>query len=227
MSETTGFDPLPVVEAVTILEACGVIDYNGHASFRLGDDRFAINSGASNRAAMGAADVVVMDERGEVAPGTPTAPREHPLHTAIYAARPDAGAVVHAHAPWATLLSTCSMPYEPVYAQGALLGAVPLYGRSASINTPALGIAVAEALGPCRALLLQSHGVAVCGATLKEAAVLTIYLEENARRQILARQAGGYRRLDPEEIADAASLDDAKLFAKCWAYFRAKSRLGA
>lgn len=214
----------PLVAAVTLLERAGLIDFNGHASVRLAGGGLAINSGASNRAALGAGDITAADAAGETVPGLPAAPKERYLHAELYRARPDAGAIVHAHAPWGTMLSTARIAYEPVFPQGALLGEVPLFGEVASINAPELGAALAKTVGSGRAALLQNHGIVVCGATLEEAVVLALYLEENARRQVLARSVGGYRVLTRDEAAAAVeNLTDAKLFRKAWEYYAAKA----
>ena len=56
--------------------------------------------------------------------------------------------------------------------------------------------------------------------------MLALYLEENARRQMLARSAvGTYRVMTAEEISSAErNLRDAKLFDKAYAYYLAKAR---
>lgn len=214
-----------LVAAVTLLERAGLIDFNGHVSARAPEGA-TINSGASNRAAMAVADITLIDALGETYPGLPAAPKERHLHAAIYRARPDVAAIVHAHAPWGTMLSTVGLGYEPVTPQGALLGPVPLFPDVASINTAALGDRLASTLGSGRAVLLQNHGIAVVGASVEEAVVLALYLEENARRQVVARTAGGYRRLTEAEAADAiANLSEPKLFRKAWEYYAAKAGL--
>ena len=51
---------------------------------------------------------------------------------------------------------------------------------SALIRTPAMGAGVAAALGPHRAVLLKSHGVAAVGVTIEEAVIGVIMLENAA-----------------------------------------------
>lgn len=213
-----------LAEAVALLERAGLIDYNGHVSARAENGLFAINSGASNRAAITPNDITFMDAGGEPGEGLPTPPKERYLHTAIYARRPDVGAIVHCHSTWCTMLSTCSVAYEPVFPQGSLVGEAPLFERVASINTPDLGDSLAAVLGEGRAALLQSHGMLTCGGTIQEAVVLALYMEENARRQMLALSCGRpYRVMTPDEIAETErNLRDPKLFDKAYAYYAAK-----
>ena len=65
-----------------------------------------------------------------------------------------------------------------------------------------MGRAVAAALGPHHALLMRGHGVTVAGATLQQATVLAVMLEEAARIQLLADAAGGtVEPFPPEDVA--------------------------
>jgi L-fuculose-phosphate aldolase len=50
---------------------------------------------------------------------------------------------------------------------------------------------VASALGPHKAVLLRNHGVAVVGASIEEATVLALLLEEACQIQLLAQAGGG------------------------------------
>jgi ribulose-5-phosphate 4-epimerase/fuculose-1-phosphate aldolase len=54
-----------------------------------------------------------------------------------------------------------------------------------------MGAGVARALGPHKAVLMRNHGVAVVGASVEEATILTILLDNAAQIQLLAAAAGG------------------------------------
>jgi L-fuculose-phosphate aldolase len=53
-----------------------------------------------------------------------------------------------------------------------------------------MGAGVARALGQGRAVLLKNHGVVVTGASIAEAVIGTIMLENGAMVQLLAEAAG-------------------------------------
>ncbi len=53
-----------------------------------------------------------------------------------------------------------------------------------------MGAGVARALGKGRAVLLKNHGVVVTGASIAEAVIGTIMLENGAMVQLLAEAAG-------------------------------------
>lgn len=213
-----------LAEAIRLLERSGIIDFNGHVSLRRPDGGLSINSGRSNRARVTAVDIVTVDRDGAVPPGTERPPMELPLHAEIYRARPDVQAIVHAHPQWSTLLSMTGRPYEPVFAQGALPGRVPIFPEMSSVNTGDRGRRVAAALGDGRTLMLRSHGTVVVGGDLLEATVLAIYLEENARRQCQAALLGPYHVLNEDEVREAhQNLWKPGLFAKAWEYYLSKA----
>jgi L-fuculose-phosphate aldolase len=211
-----------LLTALRILEANGIIDFNGHASQRQGSGA-VINSGRSVRSRLTESDFVLVDENGEGRPGADAPPMEVHLHMAIYRRRSDVGAIVHGHPTWSTLLSSTGTPYTPVYPQGTLLGALSVFPSPRSINKPDVSRQVAELLGDGCAILLRAHGMVVAAADIRSATVLALYLEENARRQCLAAPLGEPYRFSPEEIeASRAGLNKPNLFAKAWDYYAAK-----
>ena len=212
-----------LVDAIRMLERSGIIDYNGHCSVRVGGDRLFINSGASVRGKLTVEDIVCIDLDGKLIGGNVPPPLEFHLHTEIYRARPDVNAVAHTHPRWSTYLSMTGTPYKPVYAQGVLLGEIPLFDSPMSINTKPMGEQLAQALGDRPSILLKSHGVTVVGADMIECFTLAVYLEENSERQYMARQLGEPYVFTPEEQeACRQKLWTKSLFQKTWDHFYSK-----
>jgi L-fuculose-phosphate aldolase len=212
-----------LVDAIRMLERASVIAYNGHFSARVGENRLLINSGASVRGALTAEDIVAIDFDGKPLDGNVAPPLEFHLHAGIYRARPDVKAVVHTHPRWSTYLSMTGTPYKPVYAQGVLLGKVPLFDSPNSINTKPMGEQLATALGDRPSILLKSHGVTVVGSDVTEAFTLAVYLEENAERQYMAMQIGEpYVFSEEEQQLCREKLWTASLFKKTWDHYRSK-----
>jgi hypothetical protein len=58
-----------LVDAIRMLERAGIIDYNGHCSVRVGEDRLFINSGASVRGKLTVEDIVCIDLDGKLIGG--------------------------------------------------------------------------------------------------------------------------------------------------------------
>jgi ribulose-5-phosphate 4-epimerase/fuculose-1-phosphate aldolase len=216
-------DTSNLIDALHMLEAQGIIDFNGHASMRAGEASFAINSGRSVRCALKPGDVVTVDLDGQLLEGSDAPPQEYHIHSEIYRRRSDVAAIVHAHPKWSTFLTMTGRKVEPVFPQGALLGDLEVFDSPLSVSMREMGGRVAEALADARAILLRSHGTIVVGADIKEAFCLTVYLEENAYRQYMALALGQPYALSPQEIASCRkSLWKPHLFQKAWDYYRAK-----
>lgn len=213
----------PLVDAIRMLTHAELIDYGGHGSLRRDSASFFINSGASIRSTLTAADIVAIDLDGQLQEGTARPPLEFPLHGEIYRARPDVNAVLHTHPKWSTLLTMVGEPFRPVFPQGALLGAIPVLDSPLSINTRDMGERVAAALGAGPAVLLKSHGGVVVGADMLECFARAIYLEENASRQYLAMQIGSpYVLSASEQEACRTRLGTPSLYRKAWDHYHVR-----
>ncbi len=213
-----------LADALCMLERAQIIDFNGHMSARLpGADRLLINSGTSVRSALTPSDIVTITFDGAPAEGDAAPPMEFHIHTEIYRRRPDVHAIVHTHPLWSTLFSMTGQPLLPVTMQAAVIGEIRPFDRTASINTQPLGIDLANALGDARAVMLRSHGAVCVGADIVEAFVLAVYLEENARRQYLARPLGTLAVLGDDELETIGrNLRKPHLLRKAWDYHHAK-----
>lgn len=212
-----------LVDAIRMLERARIIDYNGHCSARRDAESFYINSGASVRSSLTVDDIVALDLDGSLIEGTARPPLEFHIHSEIYRTRSDVHAVMHTHPHWSTFLTMTGVKYRPVYAQGVLLGDVPIVDSPLSVNTKASGEQLAATLGRGRAVLLKAHGAVTVGASIIEAFVLATYLEDNAYRQYMSMQIGEpYVFSDAEQRACVENLWSAGLFQKAWDYYRSK-----
>ncbi len=212
-----------LVDAIRMLERAGIIDHNGHCSARRDETSFYINSGASVRGSLTTADIVTVDLGGDLIEGTARPPLEFHIHSEIYRARPDVNAVMHTHPQWSTFLTMTGVPYQAVYAQGVLLGDLPIMNSPLSVNTKPMGEKLAATLGRGPAALLKAHGAVTVGADVVEAFVLAAYLEENAYRQYMAMQIGKpYVFSEAEQQACREKLWSANLFKKTWDHYRSK-----
>jgi L-fuculose-phosphate aldolase len=223
--ESASIDQLKTQLALCIrmLERADIIDFNGHCSIRIGEDRILINQGNCQRSQITAADIVTIDMEGRLIEGVANPPLEFHLHTGVYRARADVKAVVHAHPKWSTYLTMTGNAYEPVFAQGVLPGECPVLDTPASINTREMADRLSAVLGDRPAALMKSHGAVAVGASIVEAFVLAVYLEENAQRQYMALQIGKPYVFDGEDRQAAREkLWSASLFQRTWDHYKAK-----
>ena len=210
--------------ALAMLEREEVIDFNGHFSARLPDGRgLLINAGNSVRSRIQTADFIEIGFDGKPLAGVNTPPMEFHLHAQVYLARPDVNAVVHTHPRWSTVLTSVGQRWQPLTMQAAVLGPVSTFDKTASINSAALGAEVATFLGPAKAALMHRHGAVSVAASVLDAFVQAIYLEENAHRQYLALQVGVPQFLSDDEcVTIGRNLSRPVLLQKVWDYHAAK-----
>src|SRR5260221_5217114 len=146
-----------LVDCIRMLEQSDIIDYNGHCSVRLDDDRVLINIGSCQPSRLTVDDICTIDLEANQIEGKGNAPLERHLHCGIYRARSDVKAIVHAHPKWSTFLTMVGETYLPVYAQGSLVYPVPLLDSPNSINTRAMADRLAETPRNPPAALMKSH----------------------------------------------------------------------
>lgn len=188
------------------LDAAGFMpSKSGNLSLR-DDDGFLITPAALPYAELTEADLVRVGPDGSIAPGQRRPSSEWRLHAAIYAARPDAMAIVHTHSPKATALSCARADIPPFHYMILMAGGAVRCAAHATFGTEALARNAVRALEGRGAALLANHGAVAIGATLAKAEALAREVE-NLAGQYLALLAAGLRPvlLTPKELDEAAA----------------------
>src|SRR5205814_3094565 len=116
------------------------------------------------------------------------------IHGAIYEARPDVIAVVHAHAEDTLPFGITDVPLRPVIHSGSFIGShVPVWDIAANfgdtdllVSNTAHGRDLARWLGPNNVVLMRGHGFAAAAQSLIDVVRLSVYLPRNARVQLAA-----------------------------------------
>ena len=194
-----------IVEAGRRLYAMGLIAGNqGNLSARDGE-RLLVTPAGACKGYLRVEDVVVTDLDGRPAGGR--ASSEILMHAAVYRARPDVRAVVHAHPPVATGFALAGVALDrPLLAEPVVtLGPVPIvpFGTPASAE---LAQQVERAIGGAHALLLANHGALTVGETLWRAWERMETLEQLARVALAARLLGQPRELAGDALASLEAL---------------------
>ena len=174
----------------------------GNLSVRLGqEDSFLITPTGMAYDALEAADIVCMRLDGK-AEGRRKPSSEWRFHRDLYAARPDAGAILHAHSPFATSLACLRRDIPPFHYMIARFGGDSLRCAGyATFGTQALSDAVLLAIANRRACLLANHGMLVLADDLAQVLDLGSELEALCKQYWRACQLGPPVLLDALEMA--------------------------
>jgi L-fuculose-phosphate aldolase len=198
-----------LIQAGKVLVAEGQDDFTrGHISMRLPDNpsHFFMKPHSVGLDELTMENILTIDLDGNVVAGKARRHSEVYIHSEIFKVRPDVASVIHTHPPYAVALSASGRPLK-CYSQPSALfyEALGTYAATiALIRSPAMGAGVAAALGPHRAVLLKNHGVAVVGASIEEAVINVIMLENAAQVQMITEAAGDpgpeFPRADIEKL---------------------------
>lgn len=111
---------------------------------------------------------------------------EWAVHAAVYVARPDVSAIIHAHPVYACVLAVRGERLEELLDEvGPVLGGAVEIAEYAPSGTPQLGDHAIAALGGRFAVILANHGTVTVGADLEEAFYRLEVLERAAQVQVL------------------------------------------
>lgn len=145
--------------------------------------------------------IVLVSPEGDVLHGDGRRHIEYPIHTEIMARRAEVGAVVHTHSDAANAFSALDVPLRPLSHAGSLFSYpdVPRFTLTGGlISTPALGQALADALGPAPACLMPQHGLVAVGKDVPSAVMTAVLLDRACRTQLMAMAAGPLTRWGSE-----------------------------
>jgi L-fuculose-phosphate aldolase len=198
-----------IIVAGKVLVAQGQDDFTrGHISFRLADNPnlFFMKAHSIGLDEITMQNILTIDLDGNVVAGKARRHSEVYIHSEIFKARPDVNCVIHTHPSYSIAMSATGRTLKCYSQPGALFyGALGTYSDTINlIRSPAMGAGVARALGKGRAVLLKNHGVVMTGATIAEAVIGTIMLENGAMVQLLVEAAGDpapeFPRADIEKL---------------------------
>jgi L-fuculose-phosphate aldolase len=170
----------------------------GNLSLRSGD-LVAVTPSGIPYDRLDAASMCVIGIEGNVVEAPTVPSSEVPMHLAVYRGT-KAGAVVHTHSPYATVLSTLVDELPPIHYVIAGLGGRVRVAPYHTFGTEELAVDMINALSGRAAVLLQNHGTITYGPTLEQAYDRSVTLEWLSTMYWRAKLFGQPNILSDDEI---------------------------
>jgi ribulose-5-phosphate 4-epimerase/fuculose-1-phosphate aldolase len=209
-----------VAQGCRVAAARGLVDgILGHVSLRVDDDHLLVRCRSDTDT--GVAFTRPGDIRLVGFDGSPggdgeldgyRVPNELPIHVETMLADSAHRAVAHLHPPAVVAADLAGIAIRPIYGAydipGASLarGGVPVYERAVLIRNSALGKEMVAAMRGRPVVILRGHGITSAAATVQQAVLQAISLNELARMSLRVRAAGGTLRdiddADWDELPD-------------------------
>lgn len=177
----------------------------GHITQRdcIDTETFWVNPVGVHFAHIKASDLVRVDHKGNIVEGnSPINNAAFAIHSRIHMARPDVGAVAHAHTKYGRAFSALGQLLQPIsqdacvfYENHSLFDVFT--GVVAELDE---GDMIAESLGDKTAVILQNHGLLTVGKSLDATVANFAMMDSCCQSQLLA-QAAGELKLISHDIA--------------------------
>lgn len=184
-----------------------VASNDGNISVRLDEHRLLATPKSVSKGFMTPDMMVMTDMAGRKLAGDRDASSELKMHLAVYEARPDVKAVVHAHPPLATGFAVAGIPLDRAVLAEVIttLGSIPI-AEYATPSTEELPKAVRKFIKVHDAVLLANHGAVAAAGDLMGAYYKMETIEHFAHISLVARQLGRERVLSEDEVLRLQAL---------------------
>ena len=164
----------------------------GNISCRVDAASLAITPSGRGYETLTPDDVVIIANDGTVIDGRHIPSSELKVHTAIYAAYPEAGAVIHTHSIYASALAAMHQDVPAIIEDIVqIIGGRVQCAEYAMCGTQELAENAVKAMRGRKAALLANHGAVCWGKNLQEALLVAEILEKAAQIAVICAGTGG------------------------------------
>ena len=217
-----------------ILGREGVVDAFGHISVRCFDnpERYYMSCSRAPEL-ITADDIMLFTLDGEAIDGRDRRPYgERPIHGALYEMRSDINSVVHNHALELIPFGVTNTQLKAIAHVGASIGNdIPTWDIRDNFGetdhlvvTMEQGRDLASCVGDRRVALMRGHGGVVAAANVREAVMTSVYLQINARLQLMSMPLGEPNYLTPNEVEMCRKRQFSPLgIDRAWEYWCARA----
>jgi L-fuculose-phosphate aldolase len=190
-----------------------VASNDGNISARLSDNEVLITPTGVNKGDITEEQILKITMHGEVLAGSLRPSSETKMHLAVFRARPEVRAIVHAHPPAATGFAACRIRLDQDVVLPEVVYGLRKIGLAdyATPSTDELPRAVEREIAGCEAVLLSNHGAITVGGDVMEAYYRMEVLEQYARVRLVTRILGAAKPLNEAEVAAITRLRDSQI----------------
>ena len=151
--------------------------------------------------------IAELDINGKIITTKHAISTETPMHLAIYQARPDIKAIVHAHPPYGTAYASSNKTLDSkLTSEGRLILGEIAFAKYALMGTEDLAKSVAKEALNSHVILMENHGVIALGETLLEAFDRLEVLEFTAKINYITETLNAKKGLSNQQIKEIDKL---------------------
>lgn len=163
----------------------------GNISCRVAEKAIAITPSGRGYETLTPEDVVLIDNLGNILEGRHIPSSELKVHTAIYAAYPEAGAVIHTHSIYASALAAMHKSVPAIIEDIVqIIGGRVNCAEYALCGTQELADNAVRSMQGRKAVLLANHGAVCWGKNLAETLLVAEILEKAAQIAVICAGTG-------------------------------------
>jgi len=167
------------------------------------DNMVFITPSGIDKGEMQTEQVGELDLEGNIIASKHKLSTETPMHLAIYKARPDVKAIVHAHPPYGTAYASSNKSLNSnLTSEGRLVLAKIAFAKYALMGTQKLAEVVANEAKDSNIILMENHGVIALGNTLLEAFDRLEVLEFTAKMNFITESLNMRKPLNKEQLIE-------------------------
>jgi len=179
----------------------------GNISLKVGENDFLLTASQTDKGRMSADDIGLIHLDGKSEQSDFKASMETGMHLAVYQARKDVQAIVHAHPVFATAFAISNKTVNcKLMGEARAICGEPAIAEYKLMGTKNLAEVVAKAAQNANIVLMQNHGVLAVGKTLLEAFDRLEVFEASAKLTFITGILGGQKELTKEELGQIDAL---------------------
>ena len=175
----------------------------GNISVRLDDGNILITPSKVDYDTMTPEDLVVIAPDGTQVSGTRLSTSERNIHRGIMNKRPDVGAIIHMHSPYAMAAAARNEGIPVISEEMCQLlgGAIPMSSEFVPSDMhEKLGEVVSASVDHTNAILIRNHGPVCMGETLAQARVCCQVVEKTCKMYLHLLAAGDFVTISDENV---------------------------